>query len=405
MKKRINRRNFVRVSGIAAGGLLLGACHVQKDPEPAKTVIDPQKKKIRIGVIGTGSRGNGLIRLMTTMGGFEVVACADVLPFRLEQGLASAPAAKGYSSYEALLEDKNVEAVIIATPFSTHDEVALAALEANKHIYCEKTMVKGIAEIQAVLEKASQSDLVFQTGHQYHSSLLYKKVREIIQSGNIGDVTSYECQWNRNGDWRRPVPDPKYERMVNWRMYREYSGGLVAELMSHQIDFINWVTSSFPAKITGFGGIDHWKDGRETFDNVHLLFQYPSGLDASFTCTTTNGHEDYQIRVLGSKATILLDYTHAEIYAENFDEKELGLVDGVTGATLKAWERGEGVPIKAPGNDPTIDALAQFHSAVVDGTNVISDIHSGATTSKCVQIALDALYDGEMKYWKDYPIL
>jgi predicted dehydrogenase len=385
--------------------MLWPGCLSKNETPGNEEVFSANGRKLSIGVIGTGDRGKGLIQLMNKIGSFEIVACADVLPFRLEEGLKLAPRAAGYAAFEPLLNDPNVEAVIIATPFSTHDEIAIAALDAGKHIYCEKTMVKGISEIQSVLDKSQGSSLVFQTGHQYHSSPLYQRVRSMVLAGYVGDVTAYECQWNRNGSWRRPVPDPKFERLINWRMYREFSGGLAAELMSHQIDFINWVTGSHPEKMTGFGGIDHWKDGRETFDNAHLLAEYPSGMDASFTCTTTNGHEDYQIKILGSKATIILDYTHGEIYAENFDEKQKGVVDGVSGATLKAWKQGKGAPINAPGNDPTFDALKQFYDSVLNGSPVISDIKTGATTSKCVQMALDVLHGGEIKYWNDYPEL
>ncbi len=393
------RRKFLRNSSLAAGGLFLGSNYL------SASGIKFGNDLIRVGVIGTGSRGQGLMHLMNNIEGLSVTACCDVIPFRLEKALSVAEGSKGYKSYEDLLPDHNIDAVIIATPFGLHDEVALAAMDAGKHIYCEKTLIKGMDEIQSVVKKANGYGPVFQTGHQYHSSPLYSKVREIVNSGYIGEVTAYECQWNRNGDWRRPVPDPKWERMINWRMYREYSGGLVAELVSHQIDFINWVKSSQPEKITGFGGIDHWKDGRETFDNVHLLFEYPDGTDASFTCTTTNGFEDYQIKILGKKGTIILDYTTGKIYSEQRGSKELGIVDGVTSATKEAWKRGEGVPIKAPGNDPTIDALKQFYQSIVNDTPVISDLQTGATTAKCVQIALDALYEEKVKYWKDYPDL
>lgn len=363
------------------------------------------QKQVNIGVIGTGDRGKGLMSLITQIDGLEVVACADVIPFRLTEGLSKAPKAKGYHNYNDLLNDKNVDAVMISTPFSTHDQIAIAALKAGKHVYCEKTMTKGLDETQRVLSAAAQSNKVFQTGHQYHSSPLYNRAVEIIQSGYIGEITSFESQWNRNGDWRRPVPDPKWERLINWRMYREYSGGLVAELMSHQIDFINWAMNSQPAKVTGFGGIDHWNDGRETYDNVHLLFEYPSGLDASFTCTTTNGYEDYQIKVLGSEGTMILDYTKGVVFAESRDLTEKGIVDGVSGATLQAWNSGKGTPIDAPGNDPTLDALKQFYNSIVNDAPVISDVKSGAQTAKCVQISLDALYDGKIKYWSDYPEL
>ncbi len=393
-----DRREFLKYSSLAAAGLFaLPSCG-----NPLSIL---QNERVRVGVIGSGSRGQGLMHLMNDIDGIELTACCDVLPFRLEEALGVAPKAKGYVQFEDLLDDPNVDAVIISTPFGLHDEVALAALDAKKHIYCEKTMVKGIAEIQSVVNKAEQTDVVFQTGYQYHSSPLYKKARSIIQSGYLGEITAYECQWNRNADWRRPVPDPKWERMVNWRMYKEHSGGMIAELMSHQLDFINWVTGELPSRIVGFGGIDHWKDGRETYDNIHLLMEYPNKIDASFTCTTTNSFGDYEIKVLGKKGTMILDYNSAEIYIESGEIKETGVVDGVSGATKKAWEEGKGAPIDAPGNDPTIDALKQFHSSIVDGSPIISTLQSGANSAKCVQIAFDAVHEGQIKYWKDYPEL
>ncbi|MEZ4811113.1 MAG: Gfo/Idh/MocA family oxidoreductase [Allomuricauda sp.] len=394
----IGRRKFIKSTGLLVGGSL-----VTTNLGNAQLIFG--KDKVKVGVIGTGDRGMGLMSLMKKIDGFEITAVADPIPFRLNGALSKVPNAKGYPSHKELLQDKNVDAILIATPFSTHGEIALMALKEGKHVYCEKTMIRGLTEIQAVIDAHKVSDLVFQTGHQYHCSPLYNRALEIIRSGHLGEITAYECQWNRNGDWRRPVPNPKWERMINWRMYREYSGGLVAELMSHQIDFINWVQQEFPDKISGFGGIDHWKDGRETYDNVHLLYKYPSGLAASFTCTTTNSYEGYQIKVLGSKATMILDHTKGKIYAENKLKQEIGIVDGVSGATISAWKKGDGVSIEAPGNDPTIDALRQFYRSITENVAVISDIATGAQTAKCVHISLDALLDGEIKYWDHYPSL
>jgi predicted dehydrogenase len=192
--------------------------------------------------------------------------------------------------------------------------------------------------------------------------------------------------------------------MINWRMYREYSGGLTAELCSHQIDFINRILGQVPEKISGFGGIDHWKDGRETYDNIHLLYQYPDGTDASFMCTTTNSYDDYKISIMGSKATIIMDYSSAKIYAER-KTIEKGVVDGVSGATAKAWMSGKGVPIDASGEDSTKQALQQFYESIVNGSPVYADIRSGALTSKCVQMSLDALYEDKISRWEDYPVL
>lgn len=397
MKKGIKRRDFILISGIALGGIPMGLSSLKS--------FASSQKPIRVGVIGTGDRGQGLERLIRDIDGIEVIACCDVIPFRLQAGLDLASSnARGYDDYRALLDNKKVDAVIISTPFALHGRMAIDALDAGKHVYCEKTMVRGIDTIQRTIDKAKENpSLIFQTGHQYHSSELYDKVRQIIRSGYIGEVTAYHCQWDRNGNWRREVPDPKWERLINWRMYREYSGGLIAELMSHQIDFINWTSGALPAKISGFGGIDHWKDGRETYDNVHLQMEYDNGLDATFSCTTTNGFEDYQIKVLGSKATIILDYTTAKIYLEQTRSEELGLVDGVSGATIQAWQKGEGAPIEANGTDPTKEALIDFRNSINNRKQPKSDVVTGGTTAKCVQIALDAVWDEQVKLWKDYP--
>ncbi len=394
-----SRRNFLKHTAVAVGGLSLGTGVV------SASAAKRTKETLRIGVIGTGDRGKGLMHTLGKVEGCQVTACCDILPFRLEEALAISPNAKGYKDYEKLLRDDEVDAVIIATPFGTHDEVALASIDSDKHIYCEKTLAKGIPQIQSVVAKAQQSEKVFQTGHQYHSSPLYKNVREVVAGGYIGEITAVVCQWNRNGNWRRPVPDPKFERIINWRMYKEWSGGLTAELISHQLDFINWVLGETPSKVVGFGGIDHWKDGRETFDNIHLMMEYPSKIDATFSCTTTNSYEDYQVKILGKKATVILGRNAARIYAEPVAMKEKGFVDGVSGATLNAWEKGEGITIPAPGDDPTVDALQQFYNSVVLGDPVVSTLESGASTAKCVQIAFDAVHSGEIKYWKDYPEL
>ena len=276
-----------------------------------------------------------------------MTAVSDIIPFRLENGLKHASeGAKGYEDYRKLLEESDVDAVIVSVPYALHDDILKDVISAEKHIYCEKTMIKGENAAVDLVHQIRDYRPVFQVGHQYHSSRLYMKAVEIIHSGYLGHVESIECQWNRNADWRRPVPDPKWERMINWRMYREYSGGLTAELCSHQIDFCNWVAGETPAKVNGFGGIDYWKDGRETYDNVHIMMQYPSGLNTKFTSLTTNAYERYQIKVQGKKGTMIINFDGAKIYLENFEEaRETGVVDGVSGATSEAWSRGQGAAI------------------------------------------------------------
>ena len=392
----MKRRVFITKSSLASAGIIAGTATLG-----AITKKMGANSTINIGVIGTGDRGCGLIPLLNDIEGIHVSAICDVLPFRLDQGISRASnKVKAYKNYKKLLDNKDIDAVLIATPFSTHADIALDAMEAGKHIYCEKTMAKGLTGIDKLVDKASNSKTIFQTGHQYHSSKLYKHVVDLIQKGEIGKIASFECQWNRNGNWRRPVPDPSLERAINWRMYREYSGGLAAELCSHQIDFAHWVLGENPKKIMGTGGIDYWKDGRETFDNIHLLFEYPSGVKATFTCLTSNALGDYQIKVHGSKATILLDYTKAWIYYEKGYKKEIADVDGVSGATINSHMQGKGIPIEVFHLDPSKQALIDFKDAILDNKQPISNVFTGANTARAVQLSLDAMYNEDIRYWK-----
>ncbi len=349
---------------------------------------------LNIGIIGTGDRGKGLIPNINGIKNFNVIACCDVLPFRLEEGLKKVEGnkAKGYNDYRKVLDNKDIDAILVATPFSTHSQIAVDALDAGKHVYCEKTMAKGYRGIQNLVKKVEASSTIFQTGHQYHSSRLYTHVVDLIKNGKIGKIAAFECQWNRHGDWRRHVPQPELERAINWRMYREYSGGLLAELCSHQIDFANWVLDEMPSQVMGTGGVDYWKDGRETYDNIHLIYNYPSGVKATFTCLTSNAKDDYKIKVMGDKGTIILDYAKAWFFPEGEGKKEYGELDGVSGATVK-WDKGFGIPIEMEHKEPSEQALIDFRDSIISNTNPISNITTGANAAICIQMGLDAMYD------------
>ncbi|MEO0571207.1 MAG: Gfo/Idh/MocA family oxidoreductase [Bacteroidota bacterium] len=366
--------------------------------------INEANSTINIGIIGTGDRGGGLIPLINQISDLRITACCDIIPFRLEEALSKATGkVKGYSDYQKLLEDKDVDAVLIATPFSTHAQIAIDALDTGKHVYCEKTLAKGYEGTCQLMKKGETSNRIFQTGHQYHSSRLYTHVVEQIKLGKIGKITAFDCQWNRNGNWRRPVPDPKWERLINWRMYREYSGGLLAELCSHQLDFVNWVLEAAPEKVMGVGGIDYWKDGRETYDNIHLIYSYPKGIKATFSCLTSNALDDYKIRVLGDKGSYVLDYVKAWYYPEKYDQKELGEVDGVSGATVN-WEQGKGIPLEISHEDPSKQALVDFRDSIFNDRQPVSNIHTGAKAAQCVQMGLDAMYQNKIEAWKSIVI-
>tara|TARA_B100001059_G_scaffold72648_1_gene69923 strand:+ start:1734 stop:2927 length:1194 start_codon:yes stop_codon:yes gene_type:complete len=388
------RRSFIKKSTVAFSAPLI---------TPKSDLFSIFKSsplnQLNIGIIGTGDRGQGLIKLIGKIGGMRLIAICDNLQFRLDQAAKIAPKAIKYSNYKELLSNKNLDAVIISTPLNTHASIASDAVDASLHIYCEKTMVKGDISTMNLIKKVKKDhNKIFQTGHQYHSSRLYSHIVELVQSGEIGQIIAIQAQWNRNGNWRRQVQDPKFERQINWRMYREYSYGLTAELSSHQIDFSNWLLKSTPKKVVGFGGIDYWKDGRETYDNIHLTYSYPGGVKASFTCLTSNGKDDYQIKVMGDKASIIIGYKDAWIYPEGKYNKVIKDVDGVSGAT-SSWIEGKGNPIKFDHKEPTYQALEDFRYAIINDSTPMSNLKSGADVSLAVDMGIRAMDTEQVVSW------
>ncbi len=391
------RREF-----IIKGGTILAGTAIGFDALSRKI---PFSDKINLGVIGTGDRGSGLMKNLKAFPQFNVIACCDVLPFRLENAAALYDNCTAYTDYRNLLDNKDVDAVIIATPLSMHYQMAIDALDAGKHVYCEKTMVFSEEEVFGLVKKVEASGLIFQVGHQYRSTPLYYRVADMIREGYLGDIINVYVQWNRNGDWRRPVPHPKYEKQINWRMYREFSGGLTAELHSHQIDYINYVFNSVPQRIMGVGGINFWKDGRETFDNVNTILEYNNGLKVNCISLTSNAREGYMVKFKGSKASIELGINEGRIYPEKTGLKEIGDVDGVSGATVKHMETGEGIPINIPGDTPgmsnTDHALKAFYQSLMDNTLPYSNVYNGGCTALCVRMAIDAMVKREQQFWKE----
>ncbi len=141
--------------------------------------------------------------------------------------------------------------------------------------------------------------------------------------------------------------------------------------LEYQIYFVNWVFDSHPTRVIGFGGIDYWKYGRETFDNVNTLLEYPNGMKVNCISLTANAHEGYQFKFKGSKGTIELKIDQGWLYYETLNKKELGTVDGVSGATLKKMNSEERYPIEAENEkerwEGTHYAFMDFYNSILAG--------------------------------------
>ncbi|HEX8350243.1 MAG TPA: Gfo/Idh/MocA family oxidoreductase, partial [Hymenobacter sp.] len=371
----------------------------------------PAAGKIKIGIIGCGDRGKGLLKILQELPNkFEVVAFCDELPFRLRESQQIMPSGKikTYADYRAMLDNKAVEAVIISVPLNMHFQVAKDSLLAGKQVYLDKTMTYDIPQAMELVRLAQQRpNQTLQVGHQYRYSPLYYRVKEMISQGYLGKVTQIDCRWDRNGSWRRPVPEPSLERKINWRMYREYSGGLAAELLSHQIDFINWAFGTHAQEVFGTGGIDYYKDGRETYDNVQVMIRYAQeGMIGNFGATCGNARDGYLFKLKGTKGTISLLIDEGVYYPEKEALKQYGTVDGVTGATKITWNKDGGIPIST-GNGPLKDgswyALSDFYRAINEKKLPDSNVFTGARVACTVHMANQAIYNHTIEKWhSDY---
>ena len=287
----VSRRDFVKsatavTAAVAAAEVAEGFPFIQK--------VKAANDQVQFGMIGTGSRGTYLLKHLKGIDNGRCVALCDDWDLHLKQGIETIGTnPKGYLDYRELLADKNVDAVLVTTPLYLHFPITKDVLLAGKHVFCEKSLVHKPEEVHALRAlKAQYPKQVLQTGLQRRYSMFYATAKQMIDQGMLGTVTHIRGQWHRNSNQRRPVPDPKLERKINWRMYREYAGGNTAELASHQIDVADWMFGAKPEFVVGVGGIDYYKDGRDVYDNIQLIYQYPGGRKLIYTSISTNSHLD-----------------------------------------------------------------------------------------------------------------
>ena len=393
----MSRRNFIKQSSILTGGLLLHKPLMSL----SKMYSD---EKITIGIIGCGDRGKGIMDVLKEMPDkFTITATCDILDIRLQQANKISPDARQYKDYRKILDDKNIQAVIIATPLNLHYPMASDALKAGKHVYLEKTMTYSIDQALHLVKEAKQhSKQILQIGHQLPYSPLYGKVKEMIEEDYLGKVTQIDCRYDRNSSWRKPVSDPSLEKIINWRMYKAFSGGLTAEILAHQIEFINWAFGTRPSELFSTGGIDFYNDGRETYDNVQVMLRYGKDhMIGNFGATCANSREGFIFKIKGSKGTIELLMEDGVYYPEPETKKQFETVDGVTGATKIEWKKGGGIAIiKEPVKDATWYAFEDFYKCIKEKKRPISDVIAGGTSAICVGLANEALYTHSVQHWK-----
>lgn len=303
--KKLPRREFLKIAGLIAGSSIVASNFLWLKDIDAEIDTD---RDIKLGIIGIGSRGKLLAEILMDIPGVHIVALADDYLPHLEEGKALiGKEVRGYSDHRSMLDKEKLNAVVIATPLHEHARHIVDAIEAGCHVFCEKTLALNIDQCNAVYQIAKGSGKVFYGGYQRIFDLKYLKAFEMISNGDIGGVRQIRGFWHRNDDWRRIVPKPELERKLNWRLYHDYSCGLMTELAVHHLQVINQMFNTRPEAVWGVGSINHWKDGRDALDNVNLVYKYPGDTHMVYDAMISNRHYGLELQVLGSKGTIELE--------------------------------------------------------------------------------------------------
>lgn len=305
MEKDLSRRDFFKSAGLiglGAGSLLSAVPWMSAlaDENTSQT----KDGKVRIGLIGPGSRGRFLMDLINKNPKAEIVAICDIYQPSIDKAVKKAPKAKVYKDYRKMLEDKNVDAVVIATPLYLHHPMAMATLDAGKDLFLEKSMAYDIPKCWDIYNKHKSTGKIFFVGQQRLFDPRYHKAMEMIHSGMFGDIQAVRAFWFRNGDWRTNCPDPKLERQVNWRLYKEYSRGLMTELGGHLLQVGTWAMQCLPEKVTGAAGITYWKDGREVPDNISCIYSMEDGRRITYESVISNKFYGLEEQIMGNLGTV-----------------------------------------------------------------------------------------------------
>lgn len=290
----LSRRAFLATTTAAAAAaaatLAAGGGSLMAD-SPQSSSSDAKSTALRWGVIGTGTRGNGThVRVLKDAPGSQIVALCDVAEARLQSAVANVThPVKTYSDYQKLLADPDVNAVVIATPNLFHREMLAAALQAGKHVLCEKPTGVGPEQAADMKRMAESAKTVVMFGMQYRHNPRPRQVQELIGQGKIGKPR-YIVQSVSRGDWNLSpnvwkYADPKLAggEPRNWRFSHAASGGTLNEFSCHYFDLLHWVAGALPERISCDGGIAVYHDGRDTWDHATVTLNYPGGLTAVHT--------------------------------------------------------------------------------------------------------------------------
>lgn len=322
--KNKTRRDFITSStqGVVGTGITLSAASWNN--------VLGANDRVRLGIIGIGTRGSDLMTHFLKEPDVEIVALCDVYEDALNQAKEKTEGkAKTYGEYRDLLAAKEVDAVLIATPDHWHMQMAVDACNAGKDVYVEKPLTWAWQEGHKVIDAVKANKSVLQVGLQQRSGAHFAEAkREIIDSGKIGKITYVRTYWHGTRahlrkpnfteqpaglDWKKWLGSAKYRpfnahQFYNWRAYFDFGGGQIGDLFTHWIDVAHWyLGDDLPIAATAAGGVFHYKDGRTAPDTISLQLEYPKEWVVTFDATLVPGNRDGAMEFIGTGGKLILD--------------------------------------------------------------------------------------------------
>lgn len=259
----------------------------------AFAILSPQvvrgyqaNSQISVGLIGSGGRGSYDASIVNADPRARVTALCDLFDDRIESATQKVKATgpRIYKDFEKMLAAPDIDAVVIATPPFEHPRMLEAAVQARKHIYCEKPAgvdLEGVKRVIAAGRKADpKKNISF--GFQQRYGPVYLEAYKRLQEGRIGTLSNARGFWIDRDPFKRVAyADPKVEKLRNWFAYRDYSGDFIVEQDCHNLDVLHWFLNARPLRAVGMGGRKVRTD-MEILDHLSLSYEFPNGLHVNF---------------------------------------------------------------------------------------------------------------------------
>jgi predicted dehydrogenase len=438
----VTRRKFMLegAAGAAGLGLFLNGKPVHLEAAPLPKPASPNDR-VNVGFIGYGIRGCFLMECVKQTEQADLIAVTDCYQGHLDRAKerTEGKIETYFAQYKKLLERKDLDAVIVATPDHWHMPMVVDAVSAGKDVYIEKPMTHRIEEGPKIIAAGKDHNRIVQVGSQWVSSPLHKKAKEIVQSGRIGKVTKIIASYNRNsstGAWNYPIPPdlkegenfswaewlgpaPKRpfdaERVFRYRKYWDYSGGISTDLFVHLINTIHFVMDTkMPDAVTALGCILVRHDGREVPDTLDALFDYPS-FHVNMNSTMNNASAAQQgIQYLGTEGTLMVtlaadmtltNETPRESYQSQIEPWPKKLQDqfwseGKHREESSPYVRTEGSQdFKTSGPDATVFHLSEFFDSVRTRREPVEDAEMGHHSAAAGHMVNLSVRSGKKMVW------